>query len=122
MHEMEAITANRANWDDRADVHARSHMYDVDRFLADKEDISTVVQNDLAILTPTCRNQGFKVAHFCTCNAISAPTPSRGHALVRSTCTGSICLPTLCATQLVSQRPTIARSPGLKGTLDSPRH
>lgn len=52
MHEAEAITANRANWDDRAEVHARSQMYDVDRFLTDKEDISTVVQNDLAILTP----------------------------------------------------------------------
>lgn len=49
---MEAITANRANWDDRADVHARSEMYDVERFLADKEDISTVVQNDLSILIP----------------------------------------------------------------------
>jgi hypothetical protein len=33
MSEAEAIAANRANWDDRADVHAQSRMYDVDGFL-----------------------------------------------------------------------------------------
>ncbi|MDO3648985.1 class I SAM-dependent methyltransferase [Nocardia mangyaensis] len=50
--EDDAIAANRANWDDRADVHARSRMYDVDAFLADPTDISTVVRNDLAVLAP----------------------------------------------------------------------
>ncbi|MFF2082362.1 class I SAM-dependent methyltransferase [Nocardia sp. NPDC058176] len=50
--EADAIAANRANWDDRAEVHARSQMYDVDAFLADPTDISTVVRNDLAVLAP----------------------------------------------------------------------
>ncbi|WP_373862845.1 hypothetical protein [Nocardia amamiensis] len=40
MHEAEAIAANRANWGDRADVHARSQMYDLDGFLADPTAIS----------------------------------------------------------------------------------
>ncbi|MGV9801458.1 class I SAM-dependent methyltransferase [Mycobacterium sp. NPDC003449] len=40
------------NWDDRADVHVRSKMYDVDGFLADPSDISQVVRNDLAVLAP----------------------------------------------------------------------
>lgn len=52
MSEAEAIAANRANWDDRADVHARSRMYDVDAFLADPAAISSVVRNDLAVLAP----------------------------------------------------------------------
>ncbi|MFE3544773.1 class I SAM-dependent methyltransferase [Nocardia sp. NPDC059177] len=52
MSEAEAIAANRANWDDRAEVHVRSRMYDVDAFLADPDDISSVVRNDLAVLAP----------------------------------------------------------------------
>ncbi|WP_278264067.1 class I SAM-dependent methyltransferase [Nocardia sp. AG03] len=52
MSEVEAIAANRANWDDRAEVHARSRMYDVDAFLGDPRAISSVVRNDLAVLTP----------------------------------------------------------------------
>ena len=47
-----AIAANRANWDQRADVHARSQMYDVDGLLADRSVISQVVRNDLAVLAP----------------------------------------------------------------------
>jgi SAM-dependent methyltransferase len=52
MHEAEALAANRANWDDRADIHARSKMYDVEGFLADPTAISTVVKNDLSVLAP----------------------------------------------------------------------
>ncbi|APU12113.1 MULTISPECIES: class I SAM-dependent methyltransferase [Actinoalloteichus] len=48
----EAIAANRANWDQRADVHARSQMYDVAGLLADSSFISEVVRNDLAVLAP----------------------------------------------------------------------
>lgn len=48
----EAIAENRANWDQRADVHARSEMYDVDGLLADSSYISEVVRNDLAVLSP----------------------------------------------------------------------
>lgn len=47
-----AIASNRQNWDDRADVHVRSKFYDVDGFLADPTDISSVVRNDLSVLTP----------------------------------------------------------------------
>jgi SAM-dependent methyltransferase len=54
--EAQALAANRANWDDRADVHARSTMYDVEGFLADRTTISRVVRNDLSVLAPTLPN------------------------------------------------------------------
>ncbi|MFE1594954.1 class I SAM-dependent methyltransferase [Nocardia sp. NPDC058705] len=60
MLEAEAIAANRANWDDRADVHVRSQMYDVDAFLADPSDISSVVRNDLAVLAPHLPESGIE--------------------------------------------------------------
>ncbi|CAL9353194.1 class I SAM-dependent methyltransferase [Nocardiopsis dassonvillei] len=47
-----AIAQNRANWDQRADVHARSAMYDVDGLIADPSRPSPVVRNDLAVLAP----------------------------------------------------------------------
>lgn len=46
------LAANRANWDDRADVHVRSKFYDVDGFLADRTEISSVVLRDLEVLAP----------------------------------------------------------------------
>ncbi|MFC8527256.1 class I SAM-dependent methyltransferase [Nocardia sp. NPDC057227] len=49
MHD-DAIADNRANWDDRADVHARSALYDVAGFLADPARVSSVVGNDLSVL------------------------------------------------------------------------
>ena len=60
MHEVEALAANRSNWDDRADVHARSKMYDVQGFLADPADISSVVQNDLSALASYLPESGVK--------------------------------------------------------------
>jgi SAM-dependent methyltransferase len=62
MHETEiaAVAANRTNWDDRADIHARSEMYDVAGFLADPTDISTVVQNDLSALAPHLPETGVR--------------------------------------------------------------
>lgn len=47
-----AVAENRANWDQRADVHARSAMYDVAGLIADPSRISEVVLNDLAVLAP----------------------------------------------------------------------
>ncbi len=58
MNETDAIAANRANWDDRAEVHVRSQMYDVDAFLADPTDISQVVRNDLSVLAPHLPDSG----------------------------------------------------------------
>ncbi|WP_280426198.1 class I SAM-dependent methyltransferase [Nocardia carnea] len=52
MDHADAIAANRANWDERADVHRRSDMYDVDAFSADPEAVSSVVRNDLSVLGP----------------------------------------------------------------------
>src|SRR5690606_5689959 len=60
MDEAEAVAANRANWDERADVHRRSEMYDVDAFLADPEDVSVVVRNDLSVLTPHLPETGIQ--------------------------------------------------------------
>lgn len=54
----EAIAANRANWDERADVHVRSRMYDVDAYVADSGRISSVVRNDLAVLAPHLPESG----------------------------------------------------------------
>ncbi|MCI1642266.1 MAG: class I SAM-dependent methyltransferase [Actinomyces sp.] len=47
-----ALGDNRANWDDRAEVHAASRFYDVDGFVADPHRISDVVRRDLAVLSP----------------------------------------------------------------------
>jgi SAM-dependent methyltransferase len=47
-----AVGLNSTNWDERADVHARSRMYDVAGFLADPSAISSVVRNDLSVLEP----------------------------------------------------------------------
>jgi SAM-dependent methyltransferase len=40
------LAVNRANWDDRAPVHAAAPDYEVDRFLADPHHLSGVVQFD----------------------------------------------------------------------------
>lgn len=58
MNEAEAITSNQANWDERADIHASSEMYDVPGFLADPTRISGVVRNDLAVLKPHLPDSG----------------------------------------------------------------
>ncbi|PYG01724.1 Methyltransferase domain-containing protein [Georgenia satyanarayanai] len=47
-----ALRANRENWDDRADIHAGSAMYDLPGFVADPGLISDVTAEDLAILGP----------------------------------------------------------------------
>jgi SAM-dependent methyltransferase len=60
MRDEDALADNRANWDDRADVHVRSQMYDVDGFLADPHDISGVVTNDLTMLAPHLPATGMK--------------------------------------------------------------
>lgn len=67
MSEAEAIAANRANWDERADVHAQSRMYDVEGFLADPTEISRVVRNDLSVLEPHLpggRVRGLSLLHL----------------------------------------------------------
>ncbi|GAA3575430.1 class I SAM-dependent methyltransferase [Amycolatopsis ultiminotia] len=43
----DSFTVNRANWDDRAPVHARSEYYAFDRFRADPQYLSDVVRFDL---------------------------------------------------------------------------
>ncbi|QOR71200.1 class I SAM-dependent methyltransferase [Ruania alkalisoli] len=48
----EAYTANRANWDDRANVHAASNAYDLDGFAADPTRISSVIREDMGLLAP----------------------------------------------------------------------
>lgn len=60
MNEVEAIASNQANWDERADIHARSEMYDVQGFLADPTRISDVVRNDLAVLAPYLPETGVR--------------------------------------------------------------
>jgi len=42
--------ANRKNWDERAPIHARSRMYDVEAFAADPRRLSDVVSFDLPYL------------------------------------------------------------------------
>lgn len=47
-----ALADNRANWDDRADVHVASDFYDVGGLVSDPEGITPVVRRDLAVLAP----------------------------------------------------------------------
>lgn len=60
MQESDALAANRANWDDRADVHMTSEMYDVAGFLADPTVISDVVEKDLAVLAAHLPDTGIR--------------------------------------------------------------
>ncbi len=63
----EALHANRANWDDRADIHARSTMYDLDGFVANPGRLSGVAREDLALLRPhlpRCSVAGLDVLHL----------------------------------------------------------
>ena len=46
--EPDYLRANRANWDDRAAIHAASPDYEVQSFLDDPEHLSGVVRFDLA--------------------------------------------------------------------------
>ncbi len=48
----DAYAANRANWDDRARVHAASRAYDLDGLVADPTRISSVIADDLELLRP----------------------------------------------------------------------
>lgn len=48
----EALSANRANWDDRAAVHVASRDYGVERYLTDPGHVSDVVAEDLRLLAP----------------------------------------------------------------------
>src|SRR5699024_2001061 len=48
----DAYAANRANWDDRATVHATSRAYDLDGLVADPARISSVIAEDLELLRP----------------------------------------------------------------------
>jgi SAM-dependent methyltransferase len=43
----DSFEINRANWDDRAPIHARSAYYELDKYLADPEHLSQVVRFDL---------------------------------------------------------------------------
>jgi SAM-dependent methyltransferase len=58
MNHADALAHNRENWDERADIHVRSRMYDVEGFLADQSVISSVVQNDLSVLQPHLPSSG----------------------------------------------------------------
>lgn len=48
----DAVAANRANWDDRAEVHVGSDFYDVDGFVNDRSAVSPYVRRDLDVLAP----------------------------------------------------------------------
>jgi len=47
---VDAYAANRANWDDRARVHAASRAYDLDGLVSDPGRISPVIAEDLDLL------------------------------------------------------------------------
>lgn len=58
MNDVDALARNQENWDERADIHVRSQMYDVEGLLADRLLISSVVQNDLSVLQPHLPSSG----------------------------------------------------------------
>ncbi|WP_346764652.1 class I SAM-dependent methyltransferase [Rhodococcus sp. HNM0569] len=60
MDHAEAVASNRVNWDERAEIHVRSQMYDVEGFLADPTRVSDVVRNDLAVLAPHLPDSGVR--------------------------------------------------------------
>ena len=46
------MAENRANWDDRAAVHAASPFYEVERLVADRSYVSPVARRDFEVLRP----------------------------------------------------------------------
>lgn len=63
----EAVAANRANWDDRAGVHATSGEYAVQWLIEEPDRISDVVARDLPVLTAYLPNGslvGLDVVHL----------------------------------------------------------
>lgn len=50
MRHADPVAANKANWNERADIHVSSRMYNVQGLLADPAAVSQVVRNDLAAL------------------------------------------------------------------------
>ena len=46
------VAENRANWDDRAAVHAASPFYEVERLIADRSYVSPVARRDFEALRP----------------------------------------------------------------------
>ncbi len=62
-----ALTANRANWDDRAAVHGTSQHYDLAGMIADSERVSGVIAADLPVLTrhlPRRSLRGLDLVHL----------------------------------------------------------
>ncbi|AKV55257.1 SAM dependent methyltransferase [Bifidobacterium actinocoloniiforme DSM 22766] len=51
-HQQQAVAENRANWDDRAIVHAGGGYGDLDALAQDANAITPVVHRDLAVLEP----------------------------------------------------------------------
>jgi len=48
--ETQRLSANRANWDARAVVHAASDFYDIDRYVRDRAFVSPIVRDDHLIV------------------------------------------------------------------------
>ena len=120
-HEAEAIAGNKANWDDRADVHVRSEMYDVGGFLANRATISTVVQNDLSILAPHLPQsgvQGHSLLHLQCHIGIDTISWARLGAIDVH---GLDLSPNSLHHAARIAKQTTARSPGWKVMRDSPR-
>ncbi|MGB5951012.1 MAG: class I SAM-dependent methyltransferase [Ornithinimicrobium sp.] len=63
----EAFAANQASWDERAQIHAASNMYGVAELVRDPEARSSVVSEDLPVLTaylPSASLEGSSVLHL----------------------------------------------------------
>lgn len=63
----EALSANRANWDDRAAVHGASDHYDLAALAADSERLSDVIAADLPLLSSHLPNgslSGLELVHL----------------------------------------------------------
>lgn len=61
------LADNRANWNDRANVHAASSFYEVERLVGDPSFVSPVAQRDFETLAPHLRDgslEGLSVLHL----------------------------------------------------------
>lgn len=65
------ISLNKANWDERAPLHAASRDYATQAFVESADHLSQVVRFDLPLLGNIRGLRG------CTCSATSAPIPCR---------------------------------------------
>ncbi len=89
------VAENRLNWDDRAQVHATSPFYEVERLVVDRSYVSPVARRDYDVLRPHLGPNGLAGRSLLHLQLLM-------HAVLKSRCSSG---PFLIAHQHICTRP-----------------